>query len=131
MILHILLLLSVADPDLELGGRGRGVGEEDGFLNLPCRLYFLLSFRLFFLPKIRKGGGGRPLLPLLLYFFSLIIIVTFFLALSLALTSANEENTYMAAATSRRKYWTRIMHYASNVPFTYTVLHMMAILASF
>ena len=41
---------------LVLGGGGGGC-------RLPCRLFFLLRFLFFFLPKIRKGGPGP--LPLI------------------------------------------------------------------
>ena len=49
-------MLSVADPDLEPSWGG-GAGAV--FCRLPCRLFFLLRFFLFFfLPKIRGWGGG-------------------------------------------------------------------------
>ena len=50
------MLLTVADPDLELREGGGAV-----LTYLPCRPFSLQSF-LLFLPKIR-GGGGPPLDP--------------------------------------------------------------------
>ena len=52
-------MLSVADPDLEPSWGGGGGGGRF-FCRLPCRLFFLLRFFLFFfLPKIRGWGGGE------------------------------------------------------------------------
>ena len=48
-------LVSVADPDLELRGRGGGGGF---LIYLPCWPFFLRSF-LLFLAKI-KGVPGSP-----------------------------------------------------------------------
>lgn len=48
---------AVADPDLELRGRGWGRGEKG--LDLPTLLAFLLlSFLLFLNPKQGEWGGG-------------------------------------------------------------------------
>ena len=53
-------MLSVADPDLEPSWGGGGRGGRAVFCRLPCRLFFLLRFFLFFfLPKIRGWGGGE------------------------------------------------------------------------
>ena len=58
--LHNQLVNSVADPELELRGRGGGVGGGGFDLYLPCWLFSLLSFFLF-LPKVRGPGTPWPL----------------------------------------------------------------------
>ena len=45
----------MADPDFEL--RKGGGGARAVFCRLPCRLFYLLRFFLFYLK--RRGGGGQ------------------------------------------------------------------------
>ena len=46
--------ITLADPDLDMGGGGKGV-----FCRLPCRLFFLLRF-FFITQNIEEGEGGGP-----------------------------------------------------------------------
>ena len=47
-------MLAVADPDLKLKGRGAVL------IYLPCWLFSLLSFLLFFTKNKGGGGGSSP-----------------------------------------------------------------------
>ena len=58
-VIMFYVLISVADPDLELRGRGGGGG-----LDLLALLAFFPSvISYFFLPKIRGLGEGEPPWP--------------------------------------------------------------------